>query len=292
MKAASFDYLRAASIEEAATRLREHGDGAKLLAGGQSLVPMMAMRLARPALLVDIGEIAALRYVSIEGDQARIGAGTRQGALERDAALLERVPLLGQALAWVAHAQIRDRGTIGGSLAHADPAAELPLVAQTLGATMLLRSTRGSRQVAAAEFFTGPLTTALAADECLEEIRLPLLNEAGAGSSFTELCIRHGDYALVAAAAHVVLAADGCCQRARFGIGGAGPAPLAFPALATSLVGQRLEDRLIETVAAEAARATDPWSDLHASAQYRRHLAGVLTARALREARDRAAASA
>ena len=288
MKAASFEYLRAVSIEEAAALLREHGEGAKLLAGGQSLIPMMAMRLVRPALLVDIGEIAALRHVSIQGSEARIGAGTRQGALERDAPLLERVPLLGQALAWVAHAQIRNRGTIGGSLAHADPAAELPLVAQTLGATLVLRSTRGSRQIAAADFFTGPMTTALAADECLEEIRLPLSNGADAGSSFTELSIRHGDYALVAAAALVALEKGGRCRRASFGIGGAGPVPLAFPALAASLVGQRLDDGLIEAVANEAARATDPWTDLHASAQYRRHLAGVLAARALREARDRA----
>jgi CO/xanthine dehydrogenase FAD-binding subunit len=139
LKAASFDYARAASLAETCALLTTHGESAKLIAGGQSLVPMMAMRLVRPAFLVDINEIAALKFVKVEKDAARIGACTRQSVVERDDALAERVPLLRQALSWVGHVQTRNRGTIGGSLAHADPCAELPLVAQVLGARMLLR---------------------------------------------------------------------------------------------------------------------------------------------------------
>src|SRR5712691_9071760 len=161
VKAASFEYARAASVAEACELLRRHGDGAKLLAGGQSLVPMMAMRLVRPAWLVDINEIAELKFVKIEKDAARIGACTRQCTVERDEALAARVPLLSQALAWVGHVQTRNRGTVGGSLAHADPSAELPLAAQVLGARMLLRSAKGVRTLEAEKFFAGPMLTSV-----------------------------------------------------------------------------------------------------------------------------------
>src|SRR5437773_2151935 len=186
MKAAPFEYARAASVAEACELLRRHGDSAKLLAGGQSLVPMMAMRLVRPAWLVDINEIAALKFVAVEDGKLRIGAGTRQITVERDQALGARVPLLRQALAWVGHAQTRNRGTIGGSLAHADPCAELPLVAQVLAARMQLRSSRGGRSVPADEFFAGPMATALRPDECLEAIDWPVWREARVGCAFTE----------------------------------------------------------------------------------------------------------
>lgn len=291
MKSAPFEYLRAASSDEACAALREHGDGAKLLAGGQSLVPMMAMRLARPALLVDINQITALKFVASGPGEVRIGACTRQSALARDDELARRVPLLRQALAWVGHVQTRNRGTIGGSLAHADPAAELPLAAQTLGATMLVRSTDGTRSLPAAAFFTGPMSTALKADECLEEIRWPAWTGKRIGSAFTELSIRHGDFALVAAAAQMELREDGTCVRACLGLGGVGPAPVAFPALAEQLSRQRPDDALIDAIANDAARDTDPWNDLHASVEYRRHLAAVLAGRVLRVARDAARAS-
>ena len=288
MKSAPFEYVRAASAGEACELLACHGDGVKLIAGGQSLVPMMAMRLVRPAWLVDINEIAALKFVAIEKDFARIGACTRQAWVERDDALAARVPLLRQALAWVGHVQTRNRGTIGGSLAHADPSAELPLVAQVLGARMMLRSGGGTRTLEAGKFFAGPMATSARADECLEEIHWPVWPEKRTGSAFTEISVRHGDFAMVAAAAQVALDDKGRCVRAAFGLGGAGGTPLAFPEIAERLVGTKLEDADVQDAANTAAAESEPGNDLHASAEYRRHLAGVLAARALREARARA----
>jgi CO/xanthine dehydrogenase FAD-binding subunit len=290
MKSAAFDYVRATSLAEACDLLREDGENSKLLAGGQSLVPMMAMRLTRPARLIDINEIAALKFIAVEKDVARTGAGTRQCVIARDDSLAQAVPLLRQALVWVGHIQTRNRGTIGGSLVHADPAAELPLAAQVLGAQMILRSHAGTRSIAAAEFFEGPLTTVTRADECLEEIRWPVWPEQRSGSAFTEVSRRHGDFALVAAAAQVALDADGRCLRASFGLAGGGAIPLAFPALAAQLIGTSLDDAAINEVANQAVSAFDPGGDLHASPGYRRQLAAVLAARMLRAARDEAKA--
>jgi CO/xanthine dehydrogenase FAD-binding subunit len=290
MKSAPFEFTRAASVAEACALLAREGDSAKLIAGGQSLVPMMAMRLLRPSWLVDINEIAELKFVKMEKDTARIGACTRQCTVERDDALAVRVPLLRQALAWVGHAQTRNRGTVGGSLAHADPSAELPLAAQVLGAKMVLRSAAGSRTLEAERFFSGPMSTSMRPDECLEEVHWPVWSEKRAGSAFTEIAIRHGDFAMVAAAAQLALDADGRCTRAVLGIGGAAGTPLAFPKMAARLVGTKLEDKAIDDVANDAATATEPGSDLHATREYRRHLARVLAARALREARDQARA--
>lgn len=287
MKAAPFEYARAASIAEACDLLARHED-VKLIAGGQSLVPMMAMRLVRPAFLVDINEIDALKFVKVEKDAARIGACTRQCRVERDDALAERVPLLRQALAWVGHVQTRNRGTAGGSLAHADPSAELPLTARVLGAKMVARSAKGARALDADKFFAGPMSTSIRPDECLEEIHWPVWSDKRVGSAFTEIAIRHGDFAMVAAAAQVALDAGGRCTRAAFGLGGVAGTPLAFPKLAARLAGTKLEDEAIGDAAADAAKEIDPGSDLHATKEYRRHLARVLAARALREARDRA----
>ena len=291
MKAAPFEYVRAASVGEACELLARHGDDAKVLAGGQSLVPMMAMRLVRPAWLIDINEISALKFIKIEKDIARTGACTRQCVVGRDQALAARVPLLSQALAWVGHVQTRNRGTIGGSLAHADPSAELPLVAQVLGARMLLRSGSGARTLEAVKFFAGPMATSARADECLEEIQWPIWPEKRTGSAFTEISVRHGDFAMVAAAAQIALDADGRCIRAAFGLGGAGGTPLAFPKIAARLVGARLDEATVQDVASAAAAESEPGNDLHASAEYRRHLAGVLAARALRAAHEKANAA-
>jgi CO/xanthine dehydrogenase FAD-binding subunit len=288
LKAAPFDFVRASSVAEACALLRAHGDDARLIAGGQSLVPMMAMRLTRPSRLVDINEIAALKFIALEADVARTGACTRQCVIERGAALAARAPLLLQALAWVGHAQTRNRGTIGGSLMHADPAAELPLAAQVLGATLMLRSVDGVRAVAAAEFFIGPLTTAAKADECLEEIHWPLWQEPRTGSAFTETSRRHGDFAIVAAAAQVALDDDARCVRASFGIGGGNSTPLAFPQIAHRLAGTHLNDETIKDAAHAAAAEIEFSGDIHAGADYRRHLAVALSARALRSARDQA----
>jgi len=288
MKAPPFEYARATSLAETCALLRRHGDEAKLIAGGQSLVPMLAMRLLRPAWLIDINEIAALKFVTVEAELVRTGACTRQADLERDTALGARVPLLKQALAWVGHVQTRNRGTVGGSVAHADPSAELPLVAQVLGAGMVLRSERRARQVTAEEFFTGPMSTALAPDECLEEIHWPVWQERRSGSEFTELSARHGDFAMVSAAAQIALDSDGRCTRAALGLGGVGLTPLAFPGLVARLVGTRPDGKAFDALAREAAEQCDPGSDQHASAAYRRHVAGVLAARALRGAHQRA----
>jgi CO/xanthine dehydrogenase FAD-binding subunit len=222
---------------------------------------------------------------------ARVGSCTRQCVVERDDALAKGVPLLRQALAWVGHVQTRNRGTVGGSLAHADPSAELPLAAQVLGAKMVLRSAKGARTLDAAKFFTGPMSTAMRPDECLEEIHWPVWSGKRCGSAFTEIAIRHGDFAMVAAAAQVALDGDGRCTRAAFGLGGAAGTPLAFPEIAARLVGTKLEDQAIDAAAVEAAKETDPGSDLHATKEYRRHLARIFAARALREARDRARAA-
>jgi CO/xanthine dehydrogenase FAD-binding subunit len=292
LKAAPFEYARAASLAEACALLATHGDSAKLIAGGQSLVPMMAMRLVRPAFLVDINEIAALKFVKIEKDAARIGACTRQCVVEGDDALAARVPLLRQALDWVGHVQTRNRGTVGGSLAHADPSAELPLAAQVLGAKVVLRSAKGARTLDAGKFFTGPMSTSTRPDECLEEIHWPVWSEKRTGSAFTEIAIRHGDFAMVAAAAQVAFDADGRCTRAAFGLGGAGGTPLAFPKIAARLLGAKLDDKAIEDAAGDAAKECDPGSDLHATKEYRRHLARVLAGRVLREAREKALAAA
>ena len=246
------------------------------------------MRLVRPAFLVDINEVDALKFVKLEGDFARTGACTRQVMVERND-FLARVPLLRQALAWVGHVQTRNRGTVGGSLAHADPSAELPLVARMLGAKMVLRSSKVSRTLEAGQFFTGPMSTAVRSDECLEEIHWPVWSEKRCGSAFTEIAIRHGDFAMVAAAAQLAVDESGRCTRAALGLGGAAGTPLGFPKIAARLVGTKLEDKAIEDAADSAARETDPGGDLHATKEYRRHLARVLAARALRTAYENAA---
>lgn len=291
MKSPPFEYARAASVEEACALLAQHGDEAKLIAGGQSLVPMMAFRLLRPAWLVDINEIAALNFVLIGPDAVHTGACTRQCDIQRNDALAAAVPLLRQALAHVGHIQTRNRGTAGGSLVHADPSAELPLVAQTLEARMVLRSKSGVRTLPAASFFQGAMTTGIAPDECLEEIHWPIWRQRNTGSAFTEVSRRHGDFAIVAAAAQVAVDDDDKCTRAAFGVGGAAPTPLAFPALAQRLVGTRLEKETLRDIAHDAMATLEPGSDTHASADYRRHLAGVLATRVLRSAYDTARAA-
>lgn len=288
MKAAPFEYFRASSIAEACEVLRREGVAVKVVAGGQSLIPMMAMRLVRPAWLLDINEIAALKFFAIDGDAVRTGACTRQSVAERDLELALRVPLLRQALAWVGHVQTRNRGTVGGSLVHADPCAELPLVAQVLGARMVLRSTAAARTVQADAFFSGPMMTLTRPDECLEEVHWPVWGERRTGSAFTEISNRHGDFAMVSAAAQLALGDDGRCVRAAFGLGGVGQTPLAFPRLAQRLVGTRLEDEVVRSVAHDAAAESEPGSDLFATVLYRRQLASVLAARVIVAAHEQA----
>jgi len=284
MKAAPFEYTRAATLAEACALLAEHGGEAKLIAGGQSLVPMMAMRLARPAWLVDINRLDELKHVAMDGDALVIGAAVRQCVIERDVIAREKLPLLGRALKWVGHVQTRNRGTVGGSIVHADPSAEIPLVACALDATLVLKDASGMSEVSAREFFFAPMVTAIAPEQCLTEIRFPVWGEARVGCAFDEVSIRHGDFALVSACAQVALDADGKCTRAALGIGGASPFPLALPEVCEMLRGNVLDDRVIAESADLAAGLIEPDGDLHATADYRRHLTRVMAARVLKAA--------
>ena len=286
MKAAPFEYSRPASLAEACALLAMHGADAKLIAGGQSLVPMMAMRLARPAWLVDINRLDELKRIAIEGDAMVVGAAVRQCVIERDPAARENLPLIGKALRWVGHVQTRNRGTVGGSIVHADPSAEIPLVACVLDATLVLRDASGTSEMPAREFFFAPMVTAIAPDQCLAEICFPIWKGARIGSAFDEVSIRHGDFALVSACAQVALDEDGKCLRAALGIGGASPFPHAFPEIGAMLQGKRLDDKAIAEAADAAAGLIDPDGDLHATADYRRHLARVMAARVLKAARE------
>ena len=286
MKAAPFEYARPESLAEACQLLAEHGGDAKLIAGGQSLVPMMAMRLARPAWLVDINRLEELKQVAMTANALIVGAAVRQCVIQRDPAAGQYLPLLGKALKWVGHVQTRNRGTVGGSIVHADPSAEIPLVACVLDATLILHDTTGPAELAAREFFFAPMVTAIAPEQCLVEIRFPVWQDARVGCAFEEVSIRHGDFALVSACAQVAQDGDGKCLRAALGIGGASPFPQAIPEVGEMLAGRHLDDKTIAEAADAAADLIDPDGDLHATVAYRKHLARVLAARVLKAARE------
>jgi carbon-monoxide dehydrogenase medium subunit len=286
VKPAPFGYLAPAHRQEALDALRRYGPEAKLLAGGQSLVPLLAMRLARPAVLIDLNRAADLAYVKPRRGGLAIGAMTRQRVAEHDPRIRVRLPLLREAVRWVGHPQIRNRGTIGGSLAHADPAAELPAAAVVLGATFVLASSRGERVVDAGEFFTGYLTTAIEPDEMLAEVRFPAM-PAGAGWAFAEIARRHGDFALVGVAVMLRGDANGRCTDARLAFTGVGAGPVRLAEVERALVGRRVAAPAAGEVGRLASSLLDPEGDIHATARYRRHVAGVLATRALLEAAGR-----
>ncbi|MBV8718126.1 MAG: xanthine dehydrogenase family protein subunit M [Chloroflexi bacterium] len=286
MKPAPFEYVAPRSIDEAVTALARGGSEAKVLAGGQSLIPLLNFRLARPTLLVDLNRIPELAHITPRNGGVGIGAMTRQVTVERNADLGRSQPLLKDAIGWVGHAAIRSRGTIGGSLAHADPAAELPAVAVCLDARMRAVSPRGSREIASEAFFQGYLTTVLEPDEILVETWLPAL-QPNTGQAWLEFARRHGDFALVGVAASITLRRE-LVQDARIVLTGVGGKPVRVREAETLLVGGTVEDRV--GAAADAARtAIEPEADIHASKEYRAHLAGVLTDRAVRLAYERAA---
>lgn len=292
MKPAPFAYHRPETVDEALAVLAAHGPGAKPLAGGQSLIPAMNFRLAQPAVLVDLNRIAALASVREETDDLRIGTMTRQRTVERDPLVRRRAPLLAEALPHVAHAQIRNRGTLGGSVAHADPAGEIPAVLLALEARFDLRGPGGTRTVPAERFFTGLFETALAPAELLVEIAIPAM-PARTGWAFLEVARRHGDYALAGVAATVTLDDAGRCRAARIALLGVGEGPVLARRAAKSLAGEPPTDKLLrEAAGAAAAKDIDPPGDIHASAAYRRQLVGVLTRRALERAVARATGAA
>ena len=282
LKAAPFDYVRPVTFEHALEVLAQHGPDAKVIAGGQSLVPMMAMRLVRPTLLVDVNRLAELRGIGVGPGCVTIGATTRQRDLQESAALRRAVPLIGAALHWVGHVQTRNRGTLGGSLVHADPSAELPLAALMLDARIHLRGAAGGeRHLDAREFFIAPMLTATGETECVTRIEWPIWDGPGVACAFDETAIRHGDYAIAAAACQLQLDAGGTCRRAAIGIGGMAGTPLAFPDLAAALVGRRIDLALARDVAQAAVGRSEPGADLQADAAYRRHLAVVLLTRVI-----------
>jgi carbon-monoxide dehydrogenase medium subunit len=289
MKPAPFEYMAPTSLEAALDLLARHGGDAKVLAGGQSLIPVMNFRLAQPALLIDLNHVPGLDFLRRGADGGlEIGAMTRQRSLERDPLVAEVAPLLAEAIPWVAHPQIRNRGTFGGSIAHADPAAELPAIAVALRARFRLRKAGGDRWVEAKDFFGGLFTTLLEPDELLVEAAIPPLAPR-TGWSFMEVARRHGDYAQVGIAALVTLGEDGRCREARLVYLSVGDAPVEAKAAAGLLAGTDLGPEAVAAAADKASRdEMDPRGDIHATLEFKRHLARVLTGRAVRRAAERA----
>jgi carbon-monoxide dehydrogenase medium subunit len=279
MKPATFEYMVADSVVKAITVLSEARGEAKILAGGQSLVPMLNFRLIRPAILVDINRIPNLAFIEETGNAIKVGALTRHYQLEISPVVAEHLPVLASAMTHVAHLAIRNRGTIGGSLSHADPAAELPMMALLLDARLHVVSSKGERTVAASDFFRDALTVDLGEDEIVTEIHLPKL-PLNTGWGFEEVARRAGDFAL-AAVAVTVTASDGKIAEARIALTGVGPTPVRARKAEALLRGEKVETKLIERVIETVRAEIAPDADLHASSDYRRHLAGVLTGRAV-----------
>jgi CO/xanthine dehydrogenase FAD-binding subunit len=292
MKPAPFQYLAPTSLDEALTSVAEYGYDGKILAGGQSLVPTMNFRLAQPSVLIDLNNVPELFFLrEVEAGGLAIGAMTRQRTLEKSEAVAQRAPLLHATMPYIAHVQIRNRGTLGGSLAHADPAAELPAVMVALNARFVLASTRGERWVAAEEFYIGLFTTALEPDELLAAVEIPAL-PPHAGWSVQEIARRHGDYAIVGVAAMVELDGRGRCAGARLVYLSVGEGPTMAHTAASMLAGEAPSAALIDAAAHAAAHQdVEPLADIHATVAYRRHLVEVLGRRALTEAFARAQAS-
>jgi aerobic carbon-monoxide dehydrogenase medium subunit len=278
---AAFEYHRPTSLDEALGLLAGLGPDAKVLAGGQSLVPIMAMRLAAPSHLVDIGRVPGLGAVTVtESGAVEIGALVRQAEAERSPTIADRAPLVAKALPWIGHRAIRNRGTVCGSVAHADPAAELPATMLALDATLVLQSVRGTREVAAADFFTGFLATAGVDDEILTAVRLPTVVPRW-GSAVVEIARRHGDFALVGVTCALRLDDAGTIEAAAVSLFGVAATPVRVATAEALLRGQRPTTALFADAAAVVSRAIDPPGDGHATAAYRRHVAGVLTRRGL-----------
>lgn len=283
MKPASFEYERPAHLDDACALLAA-GDDVRIIAGGQTLVPLMAMRLARPKRLIDIARIPELAFVREEGGGIVIGATTRQCVIEHDATVQSRVPLLAKVMPFVGHAPIRARGTVGGSLANADPAAEIALVAVTLAATLVYREGDATAEIAAADFFIGPMMTALPAAACLTAVRFPVWRDARIGVGFHEVNARRSDFAFASAAAQIALDETGACRRVALGVGGIAPTPLGLDAVATALIGTRAEEATTREAVRAALADVELLSDLHASADYRRRAAASLAMRAITDA--------
>jgi aerobic carbon-monoxide dehydrogenase medium subunit len=286
MKPAAFELEMAQTVDEAIALLSDGGRDVKVLAGGQSLVPLLNFRLARPEVLVDLNSIPELQYIREHAGGLAIGAMTRLRALEESADVARLAPLITEALPSVGHAPIRNRGTFGGSLAHADPAAELCTVALALDATLVARSRQGERIIPIDQFFVGPFTTTLRGDELLTEIRLPAF-PSGAGWAFQEVARRRGDFAMVAVAAVVLVEPRGNVSSARLAYTSMGPTPLRARRAEAQLIGQPADADTFACAAEAAVSELDPGDDFHASREYRTQVAQALTRRVLAAALER-----
>lgn len=287
MKPASFEYHDPATIDEALDLMSRFGDRARPLAGGQSLVPLMNFRLLRPAHLIDLNGVSELNYLKLENEALRIGATTRQRELEKSNVVARHWPLLRDATSFIGHIQIRNRGTVGGSLAHAFPSAELPVATVTLDASFVLQSKSKQRTVCAEDFFLSYMTTVLEAGELLTEIVVPA-PAPGSGWSYQEVSRRHGDFALAGAASVVVLDANGNIGNARLTL--TGTTPIRARNAEEFLLGQKPSQSLFNDAARRATENLEQDSDIHASAEYRRSVCEVLARRALTQAAERATA--
>jgi CO/xanthine dehydrogenase FAD-binding subunit len=287
MKPVPFKYIAVASLEQALSLKATYGDDAKFLAGGQSLMPAMNFRLARPAILIDINPLDDLAGVKRANGKTGVGALTRYRSLETDSSFIRHFPLFGEALPHVAHPQIRNRGTIGGNLSHADPASELPALIVALEATLKVKSSAVERSIAAADFFQGLLTTDLQPDEMLVEIELPE-QKPQTGTCFMEVARRRGDFAIAGAAAIVTLDQDNICTHARLALCGVGETPVDASDAAAILVGHRIDPEALAEVADAVRHLVEPAGNTHASPDYQRHVAATLAQRTLTSANDRA----
>ncbi len=285
MKPSAFEYFAPNTVEEALDLLERYGDEAKILAGGQSLIPIMNFRLGRPEVLIDINRIKELDYIREEGDELVIGALTRERDLELSPLVQEKCPILSKAISFIGHVPIRNRGTIGGSLVHADPSSEIPTTICGLDAEMRMVGPSGERTLKPEEFFLTYLTTSLDPSEILVEVRIPTLPQS-AGWSFTELSRRSGDFAIVAVASILFMGDGDLCEEARISLGGVAPTPVRAEEAEELLSGQKITETLIEKMGQEAVDATDAEPDYHASAEYRRDMARVFVQKGLREAWD------
>ena len=286
MKLPPFEYEAPATVAEAVDLLAEYTDEASVLAGGQSLIPLLALRLARPAVLIDINGVSELAGISATDGWVSIGAMTREYVAEESKTVADTVPLLAAALPLIGHEAIRSRGTIGGSLAHGDPAGELPAVARALDAEFVVRGPAGDRVIAAAQWFEGYLTTSRGADELLLEVRFPAARP-GTGTSFLEVARRHGDFAIAGLATSLVLS-GGVISEARLALAGVSDVPARAGAAEDLLTGERPSAELFEEAARGAVADLDPPGDLHGSPEYRKAVAGALVRRGLRAAADNA----
>ena len=289
MKPAPFEYVAPTNLTDALNALHQHGFDAKLLAGGQSLVPVMNFRLAQPGVLIDLNDLSELNFIRQEDDGSmRFGSMVRQNQLERDPMVKTHLPLLHETMPFIAHPQIRNRGTFGGSIAHADPAGELPVIAVALNGRFHIQSKTTDRWVKAADFFQALFETDCGDEEMITEIELPAM-VGKTGTAFTEVARRHGDYALGGIAAIVTVDENQICTNARLVYLNAGEVPMVAEKAAQMLIGEKMsEDLLMETAVTASSQEINPTSDIHANDEYKRHLAKVLTVRALKTAFERA----